>query len=87
MSKRPKFKINDHVKLTPIAKLLLKAGPFKDCSSEGDFVVLGDQQRVDLKFPPYYLIENIENPHHPTLWVPELWLERRSKWFSRKEHQ
>jgi hypothetical protein len=59
-----------------VGKLLLKAGPFKDCPSEGDFLVLGEQHPVSGVCPQYYLIENVENPQHPALWVPEKWLEK-----------
>ena len=76
MRKRPKFRIGHHVRFSPIGKLLLKAASRGSQPTEGEFLVLGNEDRTARSEGHHYLLENIKNPDHFALWVPEEWLEK-----------
>jgi len=76
MAKRAKFKMMGHVRLSPAGKLFLKACSRGSQPTEGDFMVIGREDRTARDEGYHYLLENIKNPDHFALWVPEEWLER-----------
>ena len=71
--RRAKFKINQQVKLSQLGCMLINSGPAKDWPTKGNFLVLGTADRRD--GGQDYLVENIKDPDHFALWVPEMWLE------------
>ena len=76
MEQKPRFKITDHVRLTPDGKKLLKFFSRGGQPTMGAFQVLGREDRTARDEGYHYLLENIENPDHFALWVPDLWLKR-----------
>jgi len=69
--KRPKFKMLSHVSLTADGKVSLRAISRGGQPTAGDFKVRG---RVSRPEGYTYSLENIKDPDHFALWVPESWL-------------
>lgn len=73
---RQKFRIGQRARLSDIGILLVATGPAIGWPIKGDFWVLGVGDRTGRGEGYEYLIEHLENPNHPTMWVPETWLKK-----------